>query len=64
MTERGHSETVADGTPYGEGDRQRLADLERRLRDAEDALRLSNGKLWMALDIGKVGAWERDLDTG
>ncbi len=64
MTERGHSETVADGTFNGEGDRQRLADLERRLRDAEDALRLSNGKLRMALDIGRIGSWERDLETG
>ena len=64
MTDRGHSETVADDTSYGEGVRQRLADLERRLRDAEDALRLSNGKLRMALDIGRIGSWERDLDTG
>jgi len=55
---------AADVASYGDSDRQRLADLERRLRETEDALRLSNGKLRMALEIGKVGSWERDLRTG
>lgn len=30
----------------------------------DTALLLSNGKLRMALDIGRLGAWERDLATG
>ncbi|MBB3018642.1 PAS domain S-box-containing protein [Microvirga lupini] len=64
MTERGPSGTSADVASHKAGDRQRLADLERRLRDMEDALRLSNGKLRMALDIGRLGSWERDLRTG
>jgi hypothetical protein len=55
---------AADVASYGESDRQRLAALERRLRETEDALRLSNGKLRMALDIGRIGSWERDLRTG
>ncbi|MXQ14495.1 PAS domain-containing protein [Microvirga makkahensis] len=40
-----------------ETDKQRIAELERQLR-------VSNGKLRMALDIGKLGSWERDLETG
>ncbi len=64
MTERGPSEPAADVASYEEGDKQRLADLERRVREAEDALRLSNGKLRMALDIGRIGSWERNLETG
>jgi PAS domain S-box-containing protein len=64
MTKRRPSDTAAEIASYGDSDRQRLADLERRLRETEDALRLSNGKLRMALDIGKVGSWERDLRTG
>jgi PAS domain S-box-containing protein len=64
MTERGPSGTAADIASYGGNDRQRLADLEHRLRETEDALRLSNAKLRMALDIGKVGSWEHDLRTG
>ncbi len=31
---------------------------------SETALRISSGKLQMALDIGRLGAWEWDLDTG
>lgn len=64
MMERRPSDTAADVASYGDSDRLRLADLERRLRETEDALRLSNGKLRMALDIGKVGSWEHDLRTG
>ncbi|MEE1654838.1 PAS domain-containing protein [Microvirga sp. CF3062] len=64
MTERGPSGTASNVASYGEGDRQRFADLERRLRETEDALRLSTGKLRMALEIGKIGSWERDLRTG
>ncbi len=37
-------------------DKERIAELERQLR-------LSNSKLRMALDVGKLGSWERDLDT-
>lgn len=41
-----------------------IAELEKRLRETEMALRLSRGQLRIALDIGKLGAWERDLETG
>jgi PAS domain S-box-containing protein len=44
--------------------KQRIAKLESQLRETELALRLSRGKLRMALDIGKLGSWERDLETG
>ncbi|QRM28190.1 PAS domain-containing protein [Microvirga sp. VF16] len=64
MTKRGHSETAADVASHRESDKQLLADLERRLRETEQSLRLSNGKLRMALDIGRLGAWERNLETG
>lgn len=40
-----------------------MADLESRLREAEQALRVSNGKLRMALDAGKLGSWERNIET-
>lgn len=49
--------------PHGH-DAQRLAQLERELLEARKALRLSDGKLRMALDVGRLGAWERDLKTG
>lgn len=42
---------------------ERVAALEGRLRDAERALIRSNGKLRQALELGKLGAWERDLAT-
>lgn len=51
------------GTPRKAAE-QRLADLERRLHETEQALRLSNSKLRMAVDIAKLGSWERDLETG
>jgi PAS domain S-box-containing protein len=45
-------------------DKQRIAELERQLGETDQALRLSSSKLRMALDIGKLGSWERDLETG
>ena len=45
------------------GDRERIEELENRLNEANRALRLSSSKLRMALDIGKLGSWERDLET-
>jgi PAS domain S-box-containing protein len=47
-----------------EGDlAQRVAELEQRLRNTETALRVANGKLQMALEIGKLSAWDRNLET-
>ncbi|WP_084021106.1 PAS domain-containing protein, partial [Microvirga flocculans] len=63
MIERSSPESSADAASSKEGNRKRLADLERRLRETEDALRLSNGKLRMALDLSRLGSWERDLKT-
>ncbi|WP_262299955.1 PAS domain-containing protein [Microvirga sesbaniae] len=63
MTERG-SLTVEGVVAPREGDGQRVAELETRLAQAEEALRSSNMKLRMALEIGRLGAWERDLESG
>jgi PAS domain S-box-containing protein len=63
MTERG-SITAEDDIVSREGDKQRIAELESRLAQAEAALRSSNFKLRLALDIGRLGAWERDLESG
>jgi PAS domain S-box-containing protein len=63
MTKRG-SLTVGDDIASEEGDKQRIAELESRLAQAEEALRSSNLKLRMALDISRLGAWERDAQTG
>jgi PAS domain S-box-containing protein len=63
MTKRG-SLTVEDDIASKEGEKQRIADLEARLAQAEGALRSNNCKLRMALDIGRLGAWERDVETG
>jgi PAS domain S-box-containing protein len=41
----------------------RLAELESRLRRTEKQLCRSNGKLRMALEVGRLGAWERDMET-
>jgi PAS domain S-box-containing protein len=43
--------------------RQRLADLETRLHETEKQLLGSSGKQRMALEVGKLGSWERDLET-
>jgi PAS domain S-box-containing protein len=45
-------------------DKQQIAELERQLRETDRALRLSSSKLRMAIDIAKLGSWERDLETG
>jgi PAS domain S-box-containing protein len=39
-----------------------MADLQNRLATAEAELRRSRGTLRMALDIGRLGSWERDVD--
>lgn len=41
-----------------------IGNPERRKGEMESALSLSNGKLRMALDVGKLGSWERDFETG
>ncbi|MBA1158090.1 PAS domain-containing protein [Microvirga mediterraneensis] len=62
MTKRG-SLLVEDKIASQEGDKERIAELENRVAQAEAALRTSNFKLRIALDIGRLGAWERDLKT-
>lgn len=42
---------------------RRVEELEQRLRETETALRVANGKLQMALEIGKLSAWDRNLET-
>lgn len=41
----------------------RVADLQKRLAAAEAELRRSRGTMRMALDIGRFGSWERDVET-
>ena len=55
---------TANKSAASEGDAaRRIADLEQRLRDKETALRVANGKLTMALEIAKLSAWDRNLQT-
>jgi len=63
MTKRGNLKADDEIAPRDD-DRRRIAELEDRLAQAEEALRSSDLKLRMALDIGRLGAWERDLETG
>lgn len=44
-------------------DEERLVELERRLKQTELALRASEAKLRMSLDVSQLGAWERDRIT-
>ncbi|WP_114945529.1 PAS domain-containing protein [Microvirga calopogonii] len=62
MTKRG-SLLVEDKIASQEDEKERIAELEARLAQAEASLRTSNFKLRIALDIGRLGAWERDLRT-
>ncbi|WP_457093461.1 PAS domain-containing protein [Microvirga sp. P5_D2] len=70
MTKRGSVPIAEDVVPLNKedkprkSDQQRVAELEQQLRDMDQTLRLSNGKLRMALDIGKLGSWERDIASG
>lgn len=70
MSKRGSLKASDEVVPLKRGDKartaekQRIAELEQRVRDLDQALRLSNSKLRMALDIGKLGSWERDVETG
>lgn len=64
MTERREGPN-AEGTALdGAGIHGRLADLERRLRATEQELRECSGTLRMAVEVGRLGLWERDLETG
>jgi len=63
MTKRGGL-LAEDKIASQKGDKERIAELETRLALAEESLRTSNFKLRVALDIGRLGAWERDLKTG
>ncbi|MGF9759514.1 PAS domain-containing protein [Microvirga sp. 0TCS3.31] len=40
-----------------------MAELEQSLHETETAYRVASGKLQMALEIGKLSAWERNLET-
>ena len=64
MTQRSDRPIAGDVAPPDRSDRHRFAELESRLRETEDALRLSNGQLRTALDAGKLGSWDCDPDTG
>jgi len=54
--------TKNSAASQGDADR-RIAELEQRLREKETALRIANGKLTMALEIAKLSAWDRNLET-
>jgi PAS domain S-box-containing protein len=64
MTERSDPPIADEVAPSNKSDRLRLAELESRLRETENALRVSDGRLRMALDAGKLGSWQRDVKTG
>ncbi|WP_052954712.1 PAS domain-containing protein [Microvirga vignae] len=64
MSKRGSLPAPDKEAPLQKDHKQRIAELEQQLRETELALRLSNGKLRMALDIGKFGSWEHNLETG
>ncbi len=67
MAERGDLPSTSDPLSVEESaadEQQRISELELRLAETELALRLSNGKLRMALDVGRLGAWEQDMSTG
>ena len=63
MTNRHGMPTAPEAVLPGDGSDRRLADLERRLHEAERELRRCSGKLRMAAEVGRLGSWERDLDT-
>ncbi len=42
----------------------REAEVRRARKDADDALRDSEQRLKLALEAGRMGAWQRDLNTG
>ena len=42
---------------------RRVAELEQSLHETETAYRMASGKLQMALEIGKLSAWDRNLET-
>ncbi|WP_162559301.1 PAS domain-containing protein [Microvirga sp. 17 mud 1-3] len=64
MTPNGSQSTLQGAISPEEDEEERIAALERRLHEAESALRRSNGKLRLALELGRLGTWERDLATG
>ena len=63
MSEQGKSLRSKEAVPTQGDDKRRIAELEERLREMEQALRVANGKLQMALEMGKLSAWERNLET-
>ncbi|MBF9232030.1 PAS domain-containing protein [Microvirga alba] len=63
MTNRGKRPSADGAVADKKSDNQRVADLEKRLSEAEQSLRNSSSKLRMALEVGKLGSWERDLAT-
>ncbi|QFU17112.1 PAS domain-containing protein [Microvirga thermotolerans] len=63
MTSQGSPSTLQNPASSS-SDAERLAALERRLQETERALRQSNAKLRLALELGRFGLWERDLASG
>jgi len=63
MTENGNSGKPENDARDRAADKRRIAELEELLREKEKALRIANGKLQMALEMGKLSAWERDHAT-
>lgn len=63
MINRNHPLDTAEAAAGENADKHRIAELEKQLAQTEQMLRTSNAKLRMALEVGKLGSWERDLAT-
>jgi PAS domain S-box-containing protein len=70
MSRSGRSESAKNAVSLKENgiprniEEQSLAQLKQELQETRKSLEASNGKLRMALDVGRLGAWERDIETG
>jgi PAS domain S-box-containing protein len=63
MTEHGSSRKIREVVSSKGDDKRRIAELEDRIRALETALHVANGKLQMALEMGKLSSWERNHET-
>src|SRR5215217_9362036 len=63
MTEHGSSRKIREVVSSKGDDKRRIAELEDRIRTLETALHVANGKLQMALEMGKLSSWERNHET-
>jgi len=62
MSKRENVPALDKSTPVRRRANSREPDMER-IAELERQLRLTSSKLRMALDVGKLGSWERNLET-